>query len=72
METKINIENSEKIVEIIRDYKNRPNKDLIKAMEYIQKDFDFTKESLMKLTTHLDKLELSYNTLLKEFKSRNG
>lgn len=72
METKININDSEKIIEIIRDYKNRPNKDLVKAMEYIQKDFEFTKESIIKLTSHLDKLELSYDTLLKEYKSRNA
>jgi hypothetical protein len=72
METKIIIEDSEKIVEIIKDYKNKPNKDLVKAMNYIQKDFDFTKDSILKLSNHLDKLELSYNTLLKEYKSRNA
>ena len=61
---------SEEIIKIIKDYKTSPNKDLIKAMDFIQKDFEFTKESLLKLTNHLDKLELSYNTLLKEYNSR--
>jgi hypothetical protein len=41
-------------------------------MDFIQKDFDLTKETLIKLTNHLDKLELSYNTLLKEYQTRNG
>jgi hypothetical protein len=63
---------SSKIVEIIKEYKTRPNKDLKLAMDFIQKDFDISKETLIKLTNHLDKLELSYNTLLKEYQSRNG
>ena len=63
---------SGKIVEIIKEYKTRPNKDLKLAMDFIQKDFDISKETLIKLTNHLDKLELSYNTLLKEYQSRNG
>jgi hypothetical protein len=41
-------------------------------MDFIQKDFEISKETLIKLTNHLDKLELSYNTLLKEYQSRNG
>lgn len=63
---------SGKIVEIIKEYKNRPNNDLKLAMDFIQKDFEISKETLIKLTNHLDKLELSYNTLLKEYQSRNG
>jgi hypothetical protein len=63
---------SNKIVEIIKDYKSSSNKDLKLAMDFIQKDFEYTKESLIKLTNHLDKLEFSYNILLKEYQSRNG
>lgn len=63
---------SNEVVEIIREYKSRPNKDLEFAMDFIQKDFNLTKETLLKLTNHLDKLEISYNTLLKEYKTRNG
>lgn len=63
---------SSKIVEIIKEYKTSTNSDLKLAMDFIQKDFDITKETLIKLTNHLDKLELSYNTLLKEYQSRNG
>jgi hypothetical protein len=41
-------------------------------MDFIQKDFELTKETVIKLTNHLDKLENTYNTLLKEYQSRNG
>ena len=68
MENKIH---SVEIVEIIKNYKTSSNKDLKLAMDFIQKDFDLTKESLVKMTSHLDKLELTYNTLLKEYQSRN-
>jgi hypothetical protein len=60
------------VIEIISDYKNKSNKDLQIALEFIQKDFEVTKETLIKLTGHLDKLELTYNTILKEFNNRNG
>lgn len=60
------------ILEIISDYQNKSNKDIQLALEFIQKDFEVTKETLIKLTNHLDKLEVTYNTLLKEFNNRNG
>ena len=63
---------SNKIIEIIKDYKSRSNKDLTLAMDFIQKDFELTKESIIKLTNHLDKLESSYNTILKEYQSRTN
>ena len=61
---------STKVVEIIKEYKERPNKDLILALEFIKKDFDLTKQNIIKMTEHLDKLEVTYNTLLKEYESR--
>ena len=62
---------SQQVVEIIKEHKVRTNKDLVLAMEFIKKDFELTKENLIKMTSHLDKLELTYNTLLKEYQSRN-
>jgi hypothetical protein len=67
----VNIE-SEKAKEIIKNYKNSSNKDLIFVMDYIQKDFNFTKDMVIKGTEHLDKLELTYNTMLKEHKKRTN
>jgi hypothetical protein len=63
-------ETAEKALNIIKDYKSKSNKDLIFAMDIIQKDFNVTKETLLKLTHHIDKLESTYDTILKEFESR--
>jgi hypothetical protein len=63
-------ESAEKVLKIIKDYKSQSNKDLIFAMDFITEDFEQTKETLIKLTTHLDKLELTYNTILKEYENR--
>lgn len=60
------------ILLIIKDYKEKSNKDLKLAMDFIQEDFTVTKENLLKLTNHLDKLENTYNLLLKEYNERNG
>jgi|694.fasta_scaffold02019_31 hypothetical protein len=66
-----NIETN-KIVEIITEYKVRPKKDLEFAMDFINEDFEKTKNVVLKMTKHLDKLETTYNSLLKEYNSRNG
>lgn len=63
---------SEKALEIIKDYKDRSNKDLIFVMDFIRKDFDLTKESVLKLTAHLDKLEKTYDMILKEYNNRTN
>lgn len=58
------------ILQIIKEHKDRSNKDLTLAMDFIQEDFNVTKESLLKLTQHLDKLENTYNLLHKEYTDR--
>jgi hypothetical protein len=63
-------ESAEKVLKIVKDYKSHSNKDLIFALDFISEDFEKTKETLIKLTTHLDKLELTYNTILKEYENR--
>jgi prefoldin subunit 5 len=59
-----------KALEIIKDFKNHSNQDLVFAMETINKDFEYTKDTLIKLSHHLDRLELTYNTILKEYQQR--
>jgi hypothetical protein len=66
------MEDKEKVVKIIKDYKSSPNKDLSFAMDFIRDDFDRTKENIIKLTEHLDKIEMVYNQLLTEYQNRNG
>jgi len=61
---------SEKVTRIVKDYKSSSNKDLTFAMDFIQKDFNFTKERIIELTNHLDKLETLYNKVLGEYQSR--
>ena len=65
-------EESEKVSRIIKEHSNCSNKDLTFAMDFIKEDFDLTKESLIKLTYHLDKLENSYNLLLQEYQKRTN
>jgi hypothetical protein len=60
----------EEVLEIIKDYKNRPNKDLIKALDLLSQDFDYTKNKLIELSSHLDKVEYTYNLILKEYDGR--
>jgi hypothetical protein len=65
-----NVEDAEKVVKIVKDFKNEPNKNIIFAMDFLKNDFDKTKENILMLTNHLDKVELTYNTLLEEYKNR--
>jgi hypothetical protein len=60
-----------KIKEIIDDFKNKSNKDLIIALDFLSKDFDETKEIVIKLTKRLDKAESLYNKILKEYEARS-
>jgi hypothetical protein len=62
----------EEVLDIIKDYKNRPNKDLIKALDLLSQDFEYTKNKIIELSTHLDKVEYTYNTILKEYDGRNS
>jgi stage V sporulation protein SpoVS len=66
------IEESEKALDIIKNYKSSSNKDLIFVMDFIQEDFKLTKETIIKLTEHLDKVEITYNTILKEYQKRTN
>jgi hypothetical protein len=66
-----NNDNLKKVQEIISDYKNKSNKDITFALDYLNNDFEFTKQTIIKLTEHLDEVELLYNKLLDEYKLRN-
>jgi hypothetical protein len=61
-----------KVSEIINDFKNHSNNDLILAMDVINKEFESTKQNVINLTYHLDNLENTYNTILKEYKKRTN
>lgn len=63
-------QDAEKVLNIVKDFKSHSNKDLQFVMDFINEDFNLTKETVIKLTEHLDKLELTYNTIKKEYDSR--
>ena len=52
---------SVEILQIIKEHKERSNKDLTLAMDFIKEDFEMAKNTVIKVTHHLDKLESSYN-----------
>jgi len=63
---------TDKALEIIKDFKSKSNKDLKFVMDLINEDFELTKKSLVKLSEHLDKLETTYNVILKEYQNRTN
>ena len=58
------------VLKILGDYKNCSNKELSDVMDFLQEDFDKTKDLIVKLTKHLDTTENSYNKVFQEFKKR--
>jgi len=68
----MNQEDIDRTKEVISNYKNKSNADLTFAMDVLQKDFDFTKQTLIKMSEHLDKLEKSYQLILNEYQSRKN
>lgn len=60
----------EKILSIIKDYKNSSNNELKIVMDVLQEDFEITKKAILEMTFHLDKLEKTYDLILKEYQTR--
>jgi len=62
----------EKVLEVLSEYKKRPNKELIEVLEFLYQDFEKTKDLILKLTHHLDTTEESYNKILEEINKRTN
>jgi hypothetical protein len=62
----------EKFQEIISDIENCSNKELTQAMDFLNYDFNETKNMIIELSTHLDNVELMYNNVLREYQQRNN
>jgi len=60
-----------KIKNVLLDFKNKSNKELTEAMDFLNEDFEKTKEYIVKMTYHLDGVERAYNKLLEEYQKRN-
>ena len=63
---------SEEILGILKDYKNKSNKDLVSTLDFLKDDFEKTKDILVKLTYHLESTENSYNKILEEINKRTS
>lgn len=59
-----------KINDIIKNYKDKPNKELLNLMEILITEFNKTKELIIDLTKHLENIEDVYNEVQKEYKIR--
>jgi argininosuccinate lyase len=60
----------EKLLKIIKNIEDTPNKDLNEAALELYGEFNKTKELIIDLTRHLDSLEVSYNNVNEELKKR--
>ena len=52
--------------------KDLPNTKLVEFMDLLSSDFDSTKESIIKSTLYLDKVEELYDRVLNVYQERNN
>lgn len=71
MENLINMK-KEELLDVITNYKNKSNKQLELALDKINKDFESTKDTIVKLTHQLDEIEKTYNNVFEEYKKRTS
>jgi hypothetical protein len=50
----------EQILKIVGDVKNKPNKELIEARDFLITEFNKTKSTIIELTQHLNSIESFY------------
>ena len=60
----------EKIIGIVKNVKDKSNKDLIESRDTLLIEFDKTKELIINLTRHLDSVQRDYELINKEIGNR--
>lgn len=60
----------EKLIEIATNVENQSNKDLLEAQNSLLNEFQDTKDLIIELIRHLDKIELLYNNVNEEIGKR--
>lgn len=65
--TKLELEN---IISQINNLSNSPNSILLNNLDLLSNEFEITKNNIIQLTYHLDKIEELYNKTLKEYQNR--
>ena len=57
--------------EFFKDYKNKPNKELLTVLETLKVEFDKTRELIVTLSHHMDDTEKKFKMVESEIKKRN-
>lgn len=65
-------EKFEEIINEIANLNDLPNNKLVEYLDLLSSDFEITKESIIKSTLYLDKIEEIYNRVLKVYQERNN
>lgn len=60
----------EQLTVILEDVKSQPNSELIKVMDFLNDDYENTKDAIVKLTNHLDNIENLYDKVYSEYNTR--
>lgn len=69
---KMKNEKFEEIINEITNLNDLPNNKLVEYLDLLSSDFEITKESIIKSTLYLDKIEEIYNRVLKVYQERNN
>ena len=60
----------DKINNIVNNLNDSSNSEIIYALDYLNVDFEQTKDAIVRMTKHLDTVEVVYDKLLKELENR--
>lgn len=59
-----------KIIEIVENPSVKSNKDLNESLSFLNEEFEKTKDAIVRLTKHLDVVEVAYNKINEELGKR--
>jgi len=57
--------------EFFKEYKNKPNKELLSVLESLKVEFNKTKDLIVNLSHHMDDTEKKFKMVESEIKKRN-
>lgn len=60
----------DKINNIVNNLNDSSNSDIIYVLDFLNIDFEQTKDAIVRMTKHLDTVEVVYDKLLKELENR--
>jgi hypothetical protein len=61
-----------RIIEIIDDIKDKPNKDLLECEFVLFEEYEKTKEIVIELTKHMDTIEEMHSKIISEIEKRKN